>query len=102
MSRISGIKLNKTPLYILNVSDILASFGAFLAVLIAIEIFQNITVYTRNDAIPVKLLIATALMAIARKVIVFDFIQGTPLFVLAIGIVVLALGSYLLVVEQGL
>ncbi|MGL1835036.1 phosphate-starvation-inducible PsiE family protein [Rhodocyclaceae bacterium SMB388] len=48
-------------------------FAAFLAVLIAIEIFANITLYLRDEVIHVKLVIATALMAIARKVIVLDF-----------------------------
>lgn len=46
----------------------LATFGAFIAVLIAIEILVNITAYLRNDVIQVKIVIATALMAIARKV----------------------------------
>jgi uncharacterized membrane protein (DUF373 family) len=58
------------PVFLLSISDILATFGAFLAVLIAIEIFINITIYIRNDVLPVKLVVATALMAISRKVII--------------------------------
>ena len=50
-----------------------AQFGAFLSVLIAIEIFINITICIRNDVIPSKLVVATTLMAISRKVIIFDF-----------------------------
>jgi len=80
------------PMYLLNISDIFATFGAFLAVLIAIEIFTNITLYIRNDVIPVKLVVATALMAIARKVIVFDYKVLTPMYLLATAAVVLALG----------
>jgi uncharacterized membrane protein (DUF373 family) len=80
------------PFMILKISDILNTFGAFLAVLIAIEIFLNITLYLREDIIHVKLVVATALMAIARKVIVFDFSEVRPDHVLATGAVVLALG----------
>ena len=80
------------PFMILKISDILNTFGAFLAVLIAIEIFLNITLYLREDIIHVKLVVATALMAIARKVIVFDFSEVSPEHVLATGAVVLALG----------
>ena len=47
----------------------LATFGAFMAVLIAIEILINITIYLRDDVIHVKIVMATALMAIARKVL---------------------------------
>lgn len=61
------------PFMMLTINDILATFGAFMAVLIAIEIFINITIYLRDDVIHVKIVMATALMAIARKVIILDF-----------------------------
>jgi uncharacterized membrane protein (DUF373 family) len=51
--------------------------------------------------IPVKLVVATALMAIARKVIVLDLDHITPDYVLAIAAVVLSLGvSYWLVSQR--
>ncbi|GJL49087.1 phosphate-starvation-inducible PsiE family protein [Candidatus Nitrospira salsa] len=75
-----------------SIRDIVTTFGAFLAVLIAIEIFINITLYIRKDIIHVKLVVATALMAIARKVIIFDFSKITPLYIFATATVVLALG----------
>ena len=40
------LKLKTPPVFLFSISDILATFGAFLAVLIAIEIFINITLYT--------------------------------------------------------
>ncbi len=79
-------------IYAFSISDILATFGAFLAVLIAIEIFQNITLYLKTDVFPVKLVVATALMGISRKVIIFDFKEiGRP-FLIGTAAVVLALG----------
>ncbi len=84
------------------VRDIVATFGAFLALLIAIEIFLNITLYIRKDVIHVKLVVATALMAIARKVIIFDFKEVSPLHVLATGAVVLALGITYWLIERRL
>lgn len=39
------------PVGLLNVNDILASFGAFMATLIAIEIFLNIVLYLRDDVL---------------------------------------------------
>lgn len=85
-------RLMAPPVFLLNISDILATFGAFLAVLIAIEIFTNITLYIRNDVLPVKLVVATALMAISRKVIIFDFNELSAIYILAVASVVLALG----------
>ena len=85
-------KLANPPVFLLRLDDIFVVFAAFLAVLIAIEIFVNITLYLRDDVIHVKLVIATALMAIARKVIVLDLQTLAPTYLLGIGAIVLALG----------
>ncbi len=85
-------RLSSPPFLLLDFNDIFVVFAAFLAVLIAIEIFANITLYLRDDVIHVKLVIATALMAIARKVIVLDLSQISPEYLYGIGVVVLALG----------
>jgi uncharacterized membrane protein (DUF373 family) len=72
--------------------DIVKTFGVFLAVLIAYEIFANITLYLRTDVFPVKLVVATAVMAIARKVIVLDMDEYTAMDLIGIAAVVLSLG----------
>jgi uncharacterized membrane protein (DUF373 family) len=94
-------KLRTPPVMLMSISDILATFGAFMAVLIAIEIFINITVYLRDDVIHVKIVMATALMAIARKVIILDFSVVTPDYILATAALVFAMGfGYWLVVKN--
>ncbi|MEE4186739.1 MAG: phosphate-starvation-inducible PsiE family protein [Gammaproteobacteria bacterium] len=80
--------------------DIIVTFGAFLTVLIAIEIFLNITLYLRDDVIHIRLVISTALMAIARKVIILDFDKVQPLYMFATAAVVLALGITYWLVEN--
>lgn len=85
-------KLTTPPYLILGVTDLLSTFSAFLLVLIAIDIYINIGLYLHSDVIPVKLVVATALMAISRKVIVFDFKYLEPSYVYASAAVVLALG----------
>ena len=94
-------QLMKPPFLLLEISSIFKTFAAFLAVLIAIEIYQNIVLYIRTDIIPIKLVIATALMAIARKVIIIDFRVLTPMYIFATACVVLALGiTYYLIGQQ--
>lgn len=89
------IKLAKS-----NKIDLLVTFGAFMAVLIAIEIFINITVYLREDVIHVRIVMATALMAIARKVIILDLEQIEPEYLWGIASVVFAISiGYWLVVK---
>lgn len=85
-------RLQTPPYFLLNINDIFQTFGAFMAVLIAIEIFINIRLYLGTAVLPIKLVIATALMAIARKVIVLDVDKMEAPYVAAIGLVALALG----------
>ncbi|MBU1195138.1 MAG: phosphate-starvation-inducible PsiE family protein [Proteobacteria bacterium] len=94
-------KLRTPPVMLMTISDILATFGAFMAVLIAIEIFINITIYLRDDVIHVKIVMATALMAIARKVIILDFSLVSPEYMFATAALVFAMSiGYWLVVKN--
>ncbi len=85
-------KFAAEPRFIVTMNDILMTFGAFMVVLIAIEIFQNIILYLRDDVIHVKIVLATALMAIARKVIILDYEELEPLYIFATGVVLVATG----------
>lgn len=85
-------QLTHPPFLLLEVGDIFRLFGAFMVVLIAIEIFINIRLYLGTNVLPIQLVIATALMAIARKVIVLDIEAIDAEYVFAIAAVVLALG----------
>ena len=90
-------KLNATPIFILTVNDMLATFGSFMAVLIAIEIFVNITIYLRDDIIHVKIVMATALMAVSRKIIILDLkvVQAQEIYGLAALVFALSIGYFL-------
>ncbi|WP_321531899.1 phosphate-starvation-inducible PsiE family protein [uncultured Desulfuromonas sp.] len=93
-------KLMEPPRFMLTIGDILATFGAFMAVLIAIEIFVNIVIYLREDVIHVKIVLATALMAISRKVIILDYDAVTPEYMWATAGVTLSMSiGYWLVVS---
>jgi len=76
----------------ISVDEILTLFGSFLVVLIAIEIFINIVLYLKKGSGHVKLVIATALMAIARKIIVLDYQNIDSFYLSGVGIVIIALG----------
>lgn len=95
-------RLTKPPVMVLQITDILEVFGAFLAVLIAVEIFINITVYLRDDVIHVKIVMATALMAIARKVIILDYKEIDPMYVFGTAAVVItmSIGYWLAVIKD--
>lgn len=72
-------------------------FGLFLGVLIALEIMENITAYIKNHVVQVELVIATALTAVGRKIIILDLekISGTTLIGLALAIFALAVSYWI-------
>lgn len=71
-------------------------FGLFLNVLIALEILENITAYLKKQVIQVELVIATSLIAVARKIIILDLekTEGINLIALAAAILSLSLSYW--------
>lgn len=77
---------------------IIEIFGLFLNILIALELLENITAYLRKHIVQVELVIVTSLIAIARKIIIFDLSQYSNLDLIALGVAILALSvSYWLI-----
>ena len=94
-------EIHAPPFGIFNVETLLATLGNFLVVLIAIEIFLNIVFYLKRDAVHVPLVIATALTAVARKVIIIDYNTINPMLIFGTATVIIALGiTYWLITRQ--
>lgn len=87
------MRLSAPPYFLLDVEDILQVFGAFMIVLIAVEIFINIRLYLGSHIIPVELVVATALMAVARKIIVLDLKIVSAEHVIGLALVTISLGG---------
>jgi uncharacterized membrane protein (DUF373 family) len=73
-------------------------FGSFLNILIALELLENIIVYLKKHIVQVELVFVTALIAVARKIIIFDFKEYSNWHLIALGIAIICLAaSYWLV-----
>ena len=78
--------------------ELVPLLGELLTLLIAIEVLENITAYLRHHIIQLELVLATALTALARKVIVLkpDIEDPAPLIVaLGAAIVFLSAGYWM-------
>lgn len=75
-----------------NVEKLLTDLGTFLAVMIAIEIFMNIVFFLSSERVHVPLVLATALTAVARKVIIFDYMTISYDMMYAVSCVIGATG----------
>jgi uncharacterized membrane protein (DUF373 family) len=78
--------------------NLIEIFGLFLNILIALELLENITAYLRKHIVQVELVVVTALIAVARKIIIFDpkQYQKTDLIALAIASLALSVSYWLI------
>jgi uncharacterized membrane protein (DUF373 family) len=90
-----------TP-YLLEAHEMILVLGAFLLVLIGVELLDTIKAYFRENAIHVEIVVLLAIIAIARKVILLDptgmngFEFGVELMGIGVIVVGLAAGYYLI------
>jgi uncharacterized membrane protein (DUF373 family) len=73
---------------------LISIFGLFLNLLIALELMENITGYLKKHVFQVELVILTAIIAVARKLVILDLdkTSGMDLVGLAVAIVGLSIG----------
>jgi uncharacterized membrane protein (DUF373 family) len=73
-------------------------FGLFLNILIALELLENVTAYLRKHIVQVELVVVTALIAISRKIIIFDTnkYDKDDLIALTVGTLALAASYWLI------
>jgi uncharacterized membrane protein (DUF373 family) len=77
---------------------LISIFGLFLNILIALELLENIAGYLRKHVFQVELVIVTAIIAVARKIVILDLekTSGIDLIGLATAILALTIGYYVI------
>jgi uncharacterized membrane protein (DUF373 family) len=91
-------ELMKPPLLLLNIQEMLEVFGFFMMVLIGLELLESIKSYLDENKIHAEVVFLVAIVAITRKVIIFDSKSITPEMLYGMAAVIVALGiGYFLV-----
>lgn len=85
------------PRFLLNINELLEIFGFFLLVLIGLELLKTVQSYLEEDEIHVEVVFLVAIIAISRKIIIFDYKSLTAQMMLGIAAIIIALsvGFYL-------
>lgn len=79
------------PSLLLEVNELLEIFGFFLLVLIGLELLDTIKIYFEKGAIELKVIFTVALIAIGRKIIIFDPKDYDGLQLIGIATIIVAL-----------
>ena len=74
-----------------STTTLIEVFGLFLNILIALELLENVTAYLKKHVVHVELVVGTALIAIARKIIVLDPDKAKGIDAIGLGMAVLAI-----------
>ena len=96
----------ESPL-ILQAKEMISLLGAFLLVLIGVELLDTIKAYFRENTIHVEIVVLLAIIAVARKVLLLDPIGLTAFEygfeMISIGVIILGLSAgYFLIKKAGI
>ena len=95
--------LGNYPILLLDNHELTNVLGAFLLVLIGVELLDTMLEYFRENAIHVEIVVLLSIIAIARKVILLDPATTDGLELVGIGIIIIGLSAaYFLIRKAGI
>ena len=89
------------PIFLLEINELFEIFGLFMLVLIGVELLETIAkTYSSKNVNHAKIVMAVALIAIARKVIILDVEKYSGQALVGIAAIILALSLGYFLVQQ--
>ncbi len=88
------------PRFIINSSGLMDLFSLLLLLLIGLELLETIKAYLKDDIIHVESIILVSIIAIARKVIVWDFNKYSFEELLSLAAMIICLGGTYFLIKK--
>lgn len=86
------------PILIIDADKLMELFSLFLIILLGLELLETIKAYLEEDVVHVELVVLVAIIALARKVIIWDFNKYSYTELISLAIIIVALGiTYFLI-----
>ena len=82
-----------TDSLLMSEAELLATFGIFLSVLIALELVETVEVYFKDNEIHAEIVLLVALIALARKVVLLDLSHYEPLTIIGLAAMFIGLAA---------
>jgi uncharacterized membrane protein (DUF373 family) len=90
------------PLFFPGIDKLLEGFGKFLLVLIGIELLETMRAFAHAHVVRVEVVLSVAMIAVARKIVVFEPDHMSPITLLGIAATLAALAvAYRIFVPLG-
>lgn len=68
-----GTEVLKSPTFLVEANNLMNIFSSILIVIIGLELLETIKAYLKEDVVHVELVVLVAIIALGRKVIIWDF-----------------------------
>ena len=101
ISYVVYMKIVTPPSFVVDARGLMELFSLILILLIGLELIETIKAYLKENTVHVELVLLVAIIAIARKVIVWDFEKYTHTQLYSLAAMVVALGVSYFLVKQG-
>ncbi len=86
------------PIFIIDAQKLMELFSLFLIILLGLELLETIKAYLQEDVVHVELVVLVAIIALARKVIIWDFNKYSYMELISLAVIIMALGvTYFLI-----
>lgn len=95
-----GIDTEAVRGLVMSEDEMLAVLGTFLSVLIALELIETVEVYFKKHSIHVEIVVLVAIIALSRKVILLDLGKYEPMVLIALALLIVALGATYFMVRR--
>jgi uncharacterized membrane protein (DUF373 family) len=95
--------VKQPPFFVVNADQLMSMFSMFLVILIGLELIETIKAYLKDYCVHVEHVVLVAIIAVARKVIVWEFDRYTYKDLYSLAAMIIALGiTYFLVRRSGI
>ncbi len=94
-------KIMAPPTFIVDANGLMELFSLVLILLIGLELIETVKAYLQHDVVHVELVLLVAIIAIARKVIIWDFDKFSHTELYSLAAMVLALGVSYFFIKRG-
>jgi uncharacterized membrane protein (DUF373 family) len=92
--------ISLAPSFLTGVDQLLDLFGLFLIIVLGLELLETVKAYLQEDLIHVEVVLIVAIIALARKVIILEIKEPSPLALIGLAALVIALAaSYRLIMQ---
>lgn len=81
------------PFFLLGVEQVLDIFALFFLVIIGIELLETVKMIIIESSMNVDVIILVGVTAVVRKVMIIDLKETNPLFLVGMGVLIVALAA---------